>query len=105
MRFNGAAAGILAGVALLVSGLRFLQVDVCLFHSLTGKPCPLCGLTRGILALAHGKVLAAEHFNALTPLAAAMLLSLPWDGVWRSRLWRYGLAMFAVYGAIRLTGA
>ena len=40
----------------------------CPFHWLTGKPCPLCGLTRGLCALAKGHWSQAIHFNTLTPL-------------------------------------
>lgn len=75
---------------------------LCGFYWLTGIPCPLCGLTRGLFALAKGHWRQAVGFNALTPLAGAMLASLWWDGAWKSRLWRAGLAAFAVYGVLRV---
>jgi hypothetical protein len=49
---------------------------LCAFDWLTGRPCPLRGLTRGLFALATGRFNEAEHFNALTPLGFAMLFSL-----------------------------
>jgi hypothetical protein len=41
-------------------------------------------------------------FNALSPLAAAMLIALFWRFPGRSRLWTAGLSAFAVYGVIRI---
>jgi hypothetical protein len=79
------------------------MLPLCPFHWLTGIPCPLCGLTRGLFALAKGRGSEAIHFNALTPLALAMLLSLFWPSAWRTQLWRSGLASFAVYGVYRIT--
>jgi len=71
---------------------------LCGFHWLTGRPCPLCGLTRALFALAKGQWAAAIQFHALSPLGFAMLFSLFWTGPWRARLWSFGLAAFAVYG-------
>ena len=44
----------------------------CVFHALTGVPCPACGTTRAVLALARGDLFAALSWN---PLAAAALLA------------------------------
>jgi len=76
--------------------------QLCGFHWLTGRPCPLCGLTRALFALAKGQWAAALHFNTLSPLAFAMLFSLFWEGPVRSRLWTAGTAAFAVYGVVRV---
>jgi hypothetical protein len=81
------------------------RFPLCLFHWLTGIPCPLCGLTRGLFALAKGHWTQAIHFNALTPLGFAMLFSLFWNGAWRATLWTAGLSAFAVYGAYRIAAA
>ncbi len=77
-------------------------VRLCGFHWLTGRPCPLCGLTRALFALAKGHWGEAVHFNALSPLAFAMLFALFWNGRMRALLWRGGLAAFAVYGLCRV---
>ena len=45
-------------------------LPACVFRALTGWPCPTCGSTRAILALADGRLLAAV---ALNPLAVLML--------------------------------
>ena len=75
---------------------------LCGFHWLTGRPCPLCGLTRGLLALARGQWGAAFHYNALSPIGLAMLLSLYWRAPARARLWTAGIGAFTVYGVVRL---
>ena len=74
----------------------------CPFYWLTGKPCPLCGLTRGLCALAKGHWNQAIHWNALSPLALILLLSLFWNAPWRPRLWIFGIAAFAIYGVCRI---
>ena len=78
------------------------RFSVCGFHWLTGLPCPLCGLTRGLFALAKGQWSAALRFNALTPGGFAMLFALFWNGRFRARLWRAGTWAFILYGAARL---
>ena len=75
---------------------------LCGFYWLTGRPCPFCGLTRALFELAKGHWGAALGFNALSPLAFAMLFSLFWNGPVRARLWTAGLAAFAVYGVWRV---
>ena len=76
--------------------------DLCGFHWLTGRACPLCGLTRALFALAKGQWAAALHWNALSPLGFAMLFSLFWSGPVRGRLWTAGLIAFGLYGVVRV---
>ncbi|HUI55656.1 MAG TPA: DUF2752 domain-containing protein [Bryobacteraceae bacterium] len=78
---------------------------LCAFHWLTGRQCPLCGMTRALFALGKGRFSEAVHFNALSPLGSVMLFSLFWSGAWRARLWSAGIAAFAVYGVWRVMGA
>ena len=76
----------LAGAALLIGTLPvaytmtpFLlrdAVPLCPFRIATGKPCPLCGLTRAIALATHGRWRAAFGMNALWPPFAAMMLLL-----------------------------
>src|SRR5690242_8739123 len=75
---------------------------LCPFYWLTGLPCPLCGLTRALFALAKGNWNQAVHFNAMSPLGFAMLFSLFWDGPWRKTLWMLGIAAFFAYGVGRI---
>jgi uncharacterized protein DUF2752 len=78
------------------------SVRLCGFYWLTGRPCPLCGLTRAVFALAKGHWSQAIHFNALSPLGFAMLFALIVNAPWLARLWTFGIAAFAVYGICRL---
>lgn len=81
------------------------RVRLCGFYWLTGRPCPLCGMTRALFALAKGHWAAAEQFNALAPLGFVMLFALFWKGQVRERLWTVGVAAFAVYGVVRVFAA
>ena len=47
---------------------------LCGFHWLTGRSCPLCGLTRALCALAQGDWQGGLYFHPLSPLALALLL-------------------------------
>ena len=98
-----------AAAMLLLAALWWFSVPaepavrLCGFHWLTGRPCPLCGLTRGLFALAKGHWREALRFNALTPLGFLMLVALFWNIRAREWLWTGGVAAFAVYGVLRVT--
>jgi hypothetical protein len=77
------------------------SIAVCGYHWLTGRPCPFCGLTRALFALAGGEWGDALRLNALTPVALLMLATLFWQSPVRGRLWEGGLALFAFYGVCR----
>jgi hypothetical protein len=46
----------------------------CVFKNLTGRPCPGCGLTRSIVAAAHGDVTQSFHFHRLGLLTLVYIL-------------------------------
>jgi hypothetical protein len=52
----------------------------CPLRTLTGIPCPFCGMTRGVTALVHGHLSAAFGFNpgAFLVVAAAIVLLVAW---------------------------
>ena len=50
-----------------------LPLPGCTFRALTGIPCPTCGATHCVLALAHGHVAEAISWN---PLAFCAILAL-----------------------------
>lgn len=81
---------------------RWILNHLCLFHWLTGLDCPLCGLTRAMFALVKGEWREALRYNALSPLAVAMLATLFWRHPWRGRLWSAGIAAFGAYGVWRV---
>ena len=78
------------------------ELPVCGFHWITGRPCPLCGLTRAVFALAKGNLGAALRYHPLSPLAAFMLAGVLWNAPRMARLWIPCIALFAVYGVFRI---
>ena len=61
-------------LALAVLWIRLhLPVPSCAFHAITGLPCPTCGATRCLLALFHGNVGMAMHFNPLACMTLAAI--------------------------------
>jgi hypothetical protein len=79
-----------------------LDANLCAYRWLTGKPCPLCGMTHALLAIFQGQFTQAIHFNALSPLACVMLLTLFRPGRTRDLVWTAAPIAFAVFGVIRL---
>lgn len=79
--FAGLAAVQLAAAAWLVpAGDQVVTRDgsplggLCLLHSALGVHCPLCGMTRSFVALAHGNVEAAFRFHPAGPLLFAAMV-------------------------------
>lgn len=60
------AAGAAGMGAWLLLGLPWPQ---CTFHALFRIPCLTCGSTRATLALVHGNIGGAWHFNPLATIA------------------------------------
>lgn len=72
---RGAAAALLGGAALL----PFLPGHVglpCPLRTLTGVPCPICGMTTSVEAVVHGHPLAALQANPAGPLAVLLAVLL-----------------------------
>lgn len=70
-----------------VRGLGAVLPPTCRFRTWTGLDCPSCGLTRAFVALVHGDLAAAMHFNPVSPLVfAACLFQLPFRAVQIRRL-------------------
>ena len=61
-------------------------------------------MTRAMCALAKGDFARAIHFHLLSPLAAALVLTLPWKFRWRPQLWTAGMVLIGVYGVWRAVG-
>ncbi len=53
------------------------ESTVCLLKNTTGFPCPSCGSTRAVAALARGDAFEALQWNPLGFLIAAVLLVAP----------------------------
>jgi hypothetical protein len=84
---------------------RWLEgTPLCGFHWLTGHPCPLCGLTRALTALAGGHPMEALALHPLSLLAAALLVAAPLLSLAPAverRTWQLATAAFAAGGALR----
>jgi hypothetical protein len=78
------------------------DLPVCAFRWLTGRPCPLCGLTHAFFALAKGRLGEAIRFHPLSPLAILMLAGTVWSARRMVRLWGPCLAAFGIYGLWRI---
>ncbi len=116
---------IVATLVLVASALPWPEAlehwNVCSFRSLTGLPCPGCGLTRGFRALAHGDFAAAWQHNPFTYpfflVALALALAPLWTRIWpraeerllRGRFLGAGVSVLLVgllaFGAWRLIEA
>ena len=69
-------AALLAVLAVVPSQPKAIVVSPCVFHSLTGLPCALCGGTRAARALMSGDFARAVAVNAIAiPAMAVLLLS------------------------------
>ena len=77
-------------------------IPLCGFRWLTGLPCPLCGLTHSLFALAKGHVSEAVRLHALSPLAIVMLVLIVWNRPVPGRFWTGCASAFAIYGIARI---
>lgn len=77
-----AALGLVAALAVLEPG-GDSRYTICVLRRTTGVPCPGCGLTRALAALAKGRWAAALGFHPLAPLVAAEVAAgwLVWGAV------------------------
>lgn len=48
--------------------------ETCMFKNLTGIPCPGCGLTRSMVAAAHGNMRQSFHYHRLGLLTLFYIL-------------------------------
>jgi hypothetical protein len=94
--------------------------DACLFHRMTGLPCPGCGMTRAFVALASGdwSVAVGAHpfvlivYPAFALLGALALAPQEWvarverelalRGRWLGRGYRVFVAAFLGFGVARV---
>lgn len=56
---------------------------MCVIRRVTGRPCPGCGMTRALSALAHGDLRSAWRFNPRVVIVAPLLL-----GVWARTIFK-----------------
>jgi hypothetical protein len=68
----GGASLCLLGVALVTPGI---QLPLCAFKTITGLPCPTCGITRAVIALSRGDLDRALFMNPLAAVAGLAALA------------------------------
>lgn len=66
-----------------VTSLAGVSGPACPLRSLTGVPCPFCGMTRGVTDMLHGDVVHALALNpgSVLLVVAAVLLLVRWRRV------------------------
>lgn len=67
----GGASLCLLGVALVTPGI---ELPRCVFKTLTGLPCPSCGVTRAVIALSRGQLGQGLFMNPLAAIACGAAL-------------------------------
>jgi hypothetical protein len=70
---------------------RQLGLPECRFVTITGRPCPACGLTTSFSLLMHGDPVNSARANWVGTLMACLgLLSIPWliVAAMRGRYWK-----------------
>lgn len=76
MASNLRAILVIAGLAALAA---VLGVSLCPFATLTGLPCPGCGILRALVSLTRGDLHAAMHLHPMAPFAAAFAAFGAWS--------------------------
>jgi hypothetical protein len=98
-----AGAGMLA-IAAVRPWLPATLGPPCPLRTVTGVPCPFCGMTRGVTALVHGHVSDAFTYNPgaflVVAMAIVLLVAWRWQRV-RIPVWAVFL-FFAVLWAFQL---
>ena len=56
--------------------------SICVFHNLTGLPCPGCGLTRSWVSMAHGQFASAFVWHPLGPILFTSALFYTFWSAW-----------------------
>lgn len=82
----GAAALLLFAAGNWPPGQSPAEIQSCAFSQVTGRPCPLCGLTRGAGAFLHGRVRQSWHYHPAAAPLCVLLALFGGLGVWAA--WR-----------------
>lgn len=92
-----------AGMVAIAAAWPILPIHpavACPLRSATGVPCPLCGITRAVVAAAHGHVGASLAFNpagVVVLLVAVIALLRP---AWLVRLQLPAWSFLTIVGAL-----
>ena len=98
-------AGLRLGAAGLVAAavaypLAPFSPTLCPLRALTGVPCPLCGMTRAIVAAVHGHAGESLAFNPGGFIVLALAVVAILRPAWLARLQLPAWSIFAIVGAL-----
>ena len=93
LRVVGAA---MLGVAAVRPLIPFEFVPPCPLKTITGIPCPFCGMTRGVTSLVHGDFAHALLMNPASYLAVALAILLLVQ--WRTK--RFVIPVWVIVGVL-----
>jgi len=94
------AAGGMVAVAAVWPVLPVHPPFACPLRSLTGIPCPLCGMTRAVVAAAHGHLSASLAFNPGGILVLALAVIAILRPAWPARLQAPTWSLFSILGVL-----
>lgn len=72
---------------------------VCPFYTITGLPCPGCGLTRALVCLGHGQLIQSLHWHPLGIVFYAGCVA-----VWAMQGWEWARGTKAAWTLGRASG-
>ena len=84
---SAVALAALVAAAFYLDPDRPLPIDLCVFHQLTGLPCPFCGLTRAFCHALHGHWAQSLGYH---PAGILLAVAVSGRAIW--------LALDAMYG-------
>jgi hypothetical protein len=70
------AAGVMIGAAAAWPLLPVHPPFVCPLRTMTGIPCPFCGMTRAVVAAVHGDIFGSLRYNPLGIFIALLAIAI-----------------------------
>jgi Protein of unknown function (DUF2752) len=94
------AAGGMVAIAAAWPVLPVHPPLACPLRSLTGVPCPFCGMTRAVVAAAHGHLGASLAFNPAGIFVLALAVVAIFRPAWLARLQVPMWSLFSILGVL-----
>lgn len=94
------AAGALIGAGLVWPLLPFEPPLICPLRTITGIPCPFCGMTRSVVAALHGNLPESLSFNPAGILVIALVVLVLVNPAWFRRIRPPTWALVAAFAVL-----
>lgn len=94
------AAGGMVAIAAAWPVLPVHPPFACPLRSLTGVPCPFCGMTRAVVAAAHGHLGTSLAFNPAGIFVLALAVVAIFRPAWLARLQVPMWSLFSILGVL-----